>query len=79
MTRRCRLNKISPAARLCAGANSGIEIGTMRKSIELSEVNEQDMLIGEVTDAMLETAGASPQNGGAFTVNLCTVMADCSS
>jgi hypothetical protein len=37
------------------------------------------MLAAEVTDAMLEAAGASPQHGGAFTANLCTVMADCGS
>lgn len=43
------------------------------------EFDEEDVLTAEVTDAMLEQACAPPQNGGAFTANLCTVMADCGS
>jgi hypothetical protein len=54
----------------------------MIDAVNASEFGEEDILAAlatEVTDAMLEAAGAAPQHGGVFTVNLCTVMADCGS
>jgi hypothetical protein len=56
----------------------------MIDAINTCEFGEEDILaaevlVSEVTDAMLEAAGAAPQHGGVFTVNLCTVMADCGS
>jgi hypothetical protein len=51
----------------------------MIEAVTPCEFDEADILAAEVTDAMLEAACAAPQNGGAFTVNLCTVMADCGS
>jgi len=51
----------------------------MNDAIDACELDEDDILTAAVTDAALEAAaGAAPLNGGAFTVNLCTVMADCS-
>jgi len=51
----------------------------MNDTIEACERDEDDIFAREVTDAALEAgAGAAPLGGGAFTVNLCTVMADCS-
>ncbi len=44
------------------------------------ELDEADLLAAQVTDEMLEAAAcAGPEHAGAFTVALCTVMADCSS
>ena len=44
------------------------------------EPDEADIFAAQVTDEMLEAAAcAGPQIAGAFTVALCTVMADCSS
>lgn len=51
----------------------------MIEPVNACEFDEEDVLATEVTDATLEAAGAPPQNGGAFTANLCTVMADCGS
>jgi hypothetical protein len=54
----------------------------MIDAVNACEFDEADILAAlaaEVTDAMLEAAGTAPQHGGAFTVNLCTVMADCGS
>lgn len=51
----------------------------MIEPADTCERDEQDILAAEVTDAMLEAACAPAQNGGAFTANLCTVMADCGS
>jgi hypothetical protein len=54
----------------------------MIDAVKACEFDEADILAAlatEVTDAMLEAACASPRNGGVFTVNLCTVMADCGS
>jgi len=42
------------------------------------DLDDEEILTAEVTDAMLEAA-CLPQTGGAFTANLCTVMADCGS
>jgi hypothetical protein len=51
----------------------------MIDAVNACEFGEEDILATEVTDAMLEAAGAAPQHSGVFTVNLCTVMADCGS
>jgi hypothetical protein len=51
----------------------------MIEPADVRQRDEEDILVAEVTDAMLEAACASAQNGGAFTANLCTVMADCGS
>jgi hypothetical protein len=51
----------------------------MIDAVNAYEFDEEGSLAVEVTDAMLEAACAALQNGGAFTVNLCTVMADCGS
>ena len=53
----------------------------MINAFDLAEFDlaEEDVFATEVTDEALEAAaGAPPQHGKAFTVNLCTVMADCS-
>ena len=54
----------------------------MIDAVNACEFDDEDILAAlatEVTDAMLEAAGAAPQHGGVFTANLCTVMADCGS
>jgi hypothetical protein len=51
---------------------------TMSDAIEASGPADEDIFVVEVSDTALEAAaGASPLNASAFTVNLCTVMADC--
>jgi hypothetical protein len=64
-------------SRRSAAALPGWE--AMIEPVNACEFDEEDVLATEVTDATLEAAGAPPQNGGAFTANLCTVMADCGS
>lgn len=49
----------------------------MIEATDKSAFDDNDILAPDVTDAVLEAAGAPPQHGGAFTANLCTVMADC--
>ena len=45
-----------------------------------ADVFAAQVFAAEVTDEMLEAAAcAAPQHGGVFTVDLCTVMADCGS
>ncbi len=52
----------------------------MNEGIIDFEPDTDDIFARDVTDAALEAAaGAAPLHGGAFTANLCTVMADCSS
>jgi len=51
----------------------------MIDAADAPDLDDKDILGPEATDAMLETIGAAPRNGSAFTSNLCTVMADCGS
>jgi len=51
----------------------------MNDASDIRELDDEAILTAEVSDAALEAAGAGPRYGGAFTANLCTVMADCGS
>jgi hypothetical protein len=53
---------------------------TMNHVIVESDPSDDEILDCNISDAALEAAAAAwPGNAKAFTVNLCTVMADCSS